>query len=76
MKIFVFTNLFAEDSYIGGAEIQAYLLARHLASKNHQVNYIIWDGRGNIKEKQVENFKVDYLGKSDKGLIKHAIKFL
>lgn len=66
MKIFIFTNIFPENNYIGGAEIQALILAKNLSKKGHRVNYLSWYGKEGLPGKKVENFIANYLTTDNK----------
>jgi len=68
MKIFIFTNIFPEKNYIGGAEIQAYILAKYLSNLGHLINYVALKGAEGLNGKKVENFQVNYLSSETKNI--------
>ena len=71
MKISIFTKQFPENDFVGGAEIQAYLLAKYLAENNHQVLYLTFGEKKEINvEKNFAGFMVKYIAEIDDGNLK------
>ncbi len=60
MKIAIFTKQFPEQGFIGGAEIQAYLLAKYLTLRNHQISYLAFGDQKNQVEKK-DGFMVKHI---------------
>ena len=68
MKVAIFTKQFPDKGFIGGAEIQAYLLAKYLTLRNHQISYLAFGDQKNQAEKK-DGFTIKYIaGIKDKSL--------
>jgi glycosyltransferase involved in cell wall biosynthesis len=75
VKIFIFTKDFPKKNFIGGAEIQAYLLAKYLTLKNHQIKYLVLKGKKGLAQTEIEGFKLFSLSSQQESDLKAIINF-
>jgi len=75
MKVFIFTKDFPRNDLIGGAEIQAYLLAKYLSQKNHKISYLVLKGEKGLAREKVDGFELIYLASQKEKIFKAIANF-